>query len=104
MLYISKIDDYLHILADDEVKNFVAITFSKYFKSTREKLYSKLNEEQKLRKVSKSLYIILTLPDEVEKYAKMIQSNSSDNCVHHCNIEILNIFYFQSSGNISLRL
>ena len=48
MLYISKIDDHLHILADDEVKNFVAITFSKYFKSIREKLYSKLNEEQKL--------------------------------------------------------
>ena len=94
MLYIPKIDDYLHILIGDEVKNFVAITFSKYFKSAREKLYSKLNEEQELRKFSKSLYIILTLPDEVEKYANMIQSNSSDNCVHHCNIEILNLFGF----------
>ena len=66
--------------------------FSEYFKSTKEKLYSKLNEEQNLRKVAKSLYILLTTPDEVEKYAKMIQSNSSDNCVHRYDIMILNLF------------
>ena len=40
MLYIPKIDDYLKILTDDGVKDF---------KSAREKLYSKLNEEQNLR-------------------------------------------------------
>ena len=56
------------------------------------KLYSKLNEEQNLRKVPKLLYIFLTTPDDVEKYAKMMLSNSSDNCVHRYNIEILNLF------------
>ena len=59
MLYIPKIDDYLKILTDEEVKNFVAITFSEYFKSIR--------EEENLRKVAKSLYIFLTTPDEAEK-------------------------------------
>ena len=60
MLYIPKIDDYLKILSDEEVEDFVAINFSKCFKSIR--------EEQNLRKVAKSLYIFLTTPDEVEKY------------------------------------
>ena len=46
MLYIRKIDDYLKILTDDEVKDFVAINSSEYFKSTKEKLHHKLNEEQ----------------------------------------------------------
>ena len=81
MLYIPKIDGYLKILTDEEVKNFVAINFSEYFKSLR--------EEQNLRKVAKSLYIFLTTPDEVEKY---VQSNSFDNCVHHYNVDILNVF------------
>ena len=53
MLYIPKIDNYLKILTDDEVKDIEAINFSEYFKSTGEKLYSKLNEEQNLRKVAK---------------------------------------------------
>ena len=35
------------------------------------------------------LYIFLATPAEVEKY---VQSNSSDNCIHHYNVEILNIF------------
>ena len=35
------------------------------------------------------LHIFPTTPDEVEKY---VQSNSSDNCVHHYNVEILNLF------------
>ena len=35
MLYIPKIDDYLKTLNDDEVKDFVAINFSKHFKSTK---------------------------------------------------------------------
>ena len=36
MLYIPKIDDYLKILTDEEVKDFVAINFSEYFKTERE--------------------------------------------------------------------
>ena len=63
-------------MTDSEVKDFVAINFSEYFKSIR--------EEQNLRKVAKSLYIILTTPDRV-------QSSSSDNCIHHYNVEILNL-------------
>ena len=73
MLYLPNIDDYLKIFTDDEVKDFAAINFSKYFKYSREKLYSKLSEDQNLRKLAKSLYIFLTTPDEVEKYAKMTQ-------------------------------
>ena len=76
-LYIFKIDDYLKILTDEEVKELLAINFNKYFKSIR--------EEQNLIKVAKSLYIFLTTPDEIEKY---VQSSSSDNCVHHYSVEI----------------
>ena len=67
------------------------ITFSEYFKSTRKKLYCKLNQEQNLRKVAESLYIFLTAPDEVEKYVEIMQSNSSDKYID-CYIEILNLF------------
>ena len=74
MLYIPKIDDYLEILTDTEVKHFVVINLSK-----------SLNKEQNLRKVAKPLYNLLTTPDEV-------QSNSSDNCIHHYNVRILNLF------------
>ena len=81
MLYIPTIDYYGEILFDEKVKDFIAINFSEYFKSIREK--------QNLRKVAKSLYIFLTTPDEVKKF---VGSNSSDNCVHHYNIEILNFF------------
>ena len=81
MLYTPKIDDYLKIMSDEEVKDFATINFSEYFKSIR--------EEQNLEKVAKSLYIFLTIPDEAEKH---VQSNSSDNYVHHDNVEILNIF------------
>ena len=48
-----------------------------------------IKEEQNLRKVAKLLYIFLTTPDEVENY---IQSNSSDNCIHHYNVKIFNLF------------
>ena len=65
----------------EEVKDFVAINFSEYFKFTR--------EEQILRRVAKSLYIFLSTPDKVEKYARMMQSNSSDICIHRYNVEIL---------------
>ena len=47
MLYIPNVDDYLKILSDEEVKDFVAINFGEYFKSIR--------EGQSLRKVAKSL-------------------------------------------------
>ena len=64
-----------------EVKDFVAINFSDHFKSIKEK--------QNLGKVAKSLYIFLTTHVEVEKY---VQSDSSDNCIHHYNVEILHLF------------
>ena len=72
MLYIPKTDDYLEILINEEVKDFVAINFRECFKSVR--------EEQNIRKVAKLFYIFLTTSDVVQKYA---QSSSSDNCVHH---------------------
>ena len=81
MLYIPKIDDYLKILTDEEVKNFLAINFSEYFKS--------IKEEQNLRKVAELLYIFLAISDEVEKY---VQSNTSDNCLYRYNVEILSLF------------
>ena len=52
MLHIPKIFDYLKILTGDEVKDFAVINFSEFFKSTREKLYSKLSEEQNFKKVA----------------------------------------------------
>ena len=64
MVYIPKIDDYLKISTDDEVKDFVAMNISEYFKSIR--------EEQNIRKVAKLLYIFLATSDEVDKY---VQSN-----------------------------
>ena len=36
MLYIPKINDYLKILAHEEVKGFVTMNFSEYLKCTRE--------------------------------------------------------------------
>ena len=84
-MYIRKIDDYLKILTDEEVKDFVATNFSEHFKCTRDKLYSKLSEEQNLRKVAKSLYIFLTTQKDV-------QSNSSGNSIDCYNVEILNLF------------
>ena len=37
----------------------------------------KLCEEQNIRKVPEPLYIFLLTPDQVKKYAKIMQSNSS---------------------------
>ena len=76
-MYIPKIDEYIEILTDEEVKVFVAINFSKYFNS--------IEEEKNLRKVAKSLYFFLTTPDVVQSY-------SSNNCIHHYNVKILNFF------------
>ena len=92
MLYIPNTDDYLKILTGDEMKYIVVKNFTQYFKSMRERLYSKLSEEQSLRKVAVSLYIFLTTHDKVEKYPEMMQSNFFDNCVHHYHIEISNLF------------
>ena len=39
MIYISKTDDYLKILTDEEVKDFVAINFSKKFKFIKKQKY-----------------------------------------------------------------
>ena len=91
MLYIPKIYDYLKILTEAEVNEFVAINFSGYFKSTREKSYSKVKKKQNVRKVE-LLYIFLKRLDEVERYVDIMKSNSSDNCVHRYNIESLNLF------------
>ena len=56
------------------MKDFVTINFSESIK-----------EEQNLRKVAKALYIVLTTLDQV-------QSSSSDNCIHHYNVKVLNLF------------
>ena len=53
MFYIPKIDDYLKILTDEEVKDFAAINFSE-----------KRREEGNLRKVARLLCTFLTTPDE----------------------------------------
>ena len=44
MLHIPMVVNYLKILTDEEMKGFVLINFGEYFKSTGEKLYSRLNE------------------------------------------------------------
>ena len=74
------------------MKDFVVKNGSYCFKSTREKLYSKLSEIGNLRKIVELLHIFITSPDEVERYAKIMQSHSSDKCVHSYKIEILNLF------------
>ena len=66
MLYIPKTDGYLKILAVNEVKDFIVKNVGKYFKSTKEKLCSKLIEEQILRKAAESLYISLATLDEAK--------------------------------------
>ena len=59
-------------MKDDQVKDFVVINFGEYFKSAKEKMYSKLCEEQNIRKVTKSLYIFLATPNEAAKYAQVM--------------------------------
>ena len=54
------------------MKDFIAINFSGYFKSTKAKLYSKLCKEQNIRKLSKSLYIFLTTADAAENMCNQI--------------------------------
>ena len=66
MLYIPKIDNYLEILIDEELKDFVAINFSESIK-----------EEKNLRKVAKSISFFLATPD---------------NCIDHYSVKVLNLF------------
>ena len=66
MLYIPKIDDYLEISIDEDVKDCAAINFREYIK-----------EKQNIRKVAKSLYFFLTM---------------HDSCMNHYNVEVLNLF------------
>ena len=68
MFYFQKIVDFLKNLTDNELKDFMVINFSEYFKSMREKLYSKLSEEQNLREFIDLLYIFLATTDEEQKY------------------------------------
>ena len=56
MLSVPKIDNYLEILTDEEVKDFAVISFSE---SIREVVL------RKVRKVAKLLYFFLTTSDEV---------------------------------------
>ena len=53
MLHIPKIDDYLEIFTDEEVKDFVA-----------KNLGETIRKAENLRKVTKALYIFLLTPDE----------------------------------------
>ena len=97
MLYIPKIYDYLKIMTDEKLKNFVVVNFEEYFKSMKEKLYSKLWEKQNVRRVAELLVtfvkvILLIIFVKVEKYATTMQSSFYDNCIHRYNIEVFNLF------------
>ena len=85
MLCIPKIVDFLKILTNDEMKDFIAIKFYECFKSAREKLNSKLREEQNISNIIISFCLMK------QKYVHIMPPNSSDNCVHHYNIKIFNL-------------
>ena len=55
-------------------------------------MHSRVSEEQNLRKGAGSHYIFLSTSDEAKKYVQIMQSSSSDEYVHHHNVEILNFF------------
>ena len=55
MLHIPKIIDYLEILTDEEVKDFVAKNFNET-----------IRKEKNLGKVAQLFYIFLTIPGKVE--------------------------------------
>ena len=64
MLHIPKIDNFLKIVMDEEMEDFLAIDFSEYIKSIR--------EEQNLRKVANLLYIFLAKRNEIENMCNRI--------------------------------
>ena len=78
------------------MEDFEVINFSEIFKSTKGRSYSKLNEEQYLRKVAKSLYTFLRTREEVEKYAKIMQLNFSDNFVHYYILPFFESVWFRT--------
>lgn len=47
---------------------------NEYFKSGKEKLYSKLSEEKTLRRVAGSFYSFLATLNKVEKYVKLSEN------------------------------
>ena len=49
-------------------------------------------KEKILKKIPKSLNIFLATFDKVEKHAEVMQSNSSDTCIHLFYVEIFNTF------------
>ena len=51
MLYVPKTVDYLKILTDHEVKDFLVINFGEYFKFTKGELYSKLYKKKNIKKL-----------------------------------------------------
>ena len=53
--------DYIKIVTDEEVKDFVLIDFGKCFESTRE-LYSKLSKDKNQEKVDELFYSFVTTP------------------------------------------
>ena len=62
MLYIPKTDDNLKIVTNEQVKDFVGINFSEFFKS--------ITQEENIIKVAKSCCIFLRTPDELKKYVQ----------------------------------
>ena len=87
-MYTLKIDDYLKFLSDEEVKDFVAIILVNILNLQKKKCIFKVSIKQNFQKVAESLYIFLTTPDDVVQY---MQPNSSNNCIHCYNVEILNL-------------
>ena len=75
MWYIPKIADYLKILTDEEVKDFVLINFGKFFKCTREKLHFEPSEKKNknFTEVADLFYISLTMSEEVERNIELIE-------------------------------
>ena len=58
--------------------------FGEFFKSTREKFYSKLDEEKILRKAAESFIIFLIIPDEVKKYVTLLKKRQKQKL--RCNL------------------
>ena len=50
MLYVPRITNYLEIFSEEKVKDFIVKNFGECFKSTKEELYSKLDEEKIINK------------------------------------------------------
>ena len=84
MYYIPKIGDYLKVVTNNEVKEFLVINFDEYFNSTREKLNFNQVRNIILERCGTS--------NEVHKYAEAMQLSSFDNCVCHYNTKIRNLF------------